>query len=75
MAAPRTSIDTNMNNGDDIIIEERSAKEITHMNGERIVPEGIKCWNPSFDVTPASLITGIITEIGIFSPQELIEHL
>lgn len=75
VAAPRTSIDTNMNNGDDIIIEERSAKEITHMNGERIVPEGIKCWNPSFDVTPASLITGIITEIGTFSPQELIEHL
>jgi len=36
---------------------------------------GITCWNPAFDVTPANLITGIITEKGVFSPGELIKHL
>jgi methylthioribose-1-phosphate isomerase len=36
---------------------------------------GINCWNPAFDVTPASLITGIITEKGVFNPGELIQHL
>jgi Predicted translation initiation factor 2B subunit, eIF-2B alpha/beta/delta family len=35
---------------------------------------GINCWNPAFDVTPASLITGIITERGVFSPRELVKH-
>lgn len=75
VAAPRTSIDTNMHNGDNIIIEKRSAEEITHINGNRIAAEGIECWNPAFDVTPASLITGIITEIGTFSPEELKGHI
>lgn len=75
VAAPRTSIDTNMYKGDDIIIEKRSAEEITHINGNRIAAEGIECWNPAFDVTPASLITGIITEIGTFSPEELKKHI
>jgi methylthioribose-1-phosphate isomerase len=36
---------------------------------------GINCWNPAFDVTPASLITGIITERGVFSPNELVKHM
>ncbi|KMQ98283.1 methylthioribose-1-phosphate isomerase-like protein [Lasius niger] len=72
VAAPMTSIDFQMPNGDNIIIEERSEREMTHMNDKRIAAEGIKCWNPSFDVTPASLITGIITEIGTFKPSELI---
>jgi len=35
---------------------------------------GINCWNPAFDVTPANLITGIITERGVFSPSELVKH-
>lgn len=74
VAAPWTSIDIRMPNGNNIIIEERSEQEITHMNEKRIAAEGIKCWNPSFDVTPASLITGIITETGTFKPHELIKH-
>lgn len=61
-----------MSNGDRIVIEERSEREMTHINDKRIAAEGITCWNPAFDVTPASLITGIITEIGIFKPSELI---
>jgi len=64
-----------MHNGDNIIIEKRSAEEITHINGNRIAAEGIECWNPAFDVTPASLIAGIITEIGTFSPEELKGHI
>lgn len=61
-----------MLNGDQIVIEERSEREMTHINDKRIAAEGITCWNPAFDVTPASLITGIVTEIGIFKPSELI---
>lgn len=72
MAAPLTSVDFQMLNGDQIVIEERSEREMTHINDKRIAAEGITCWNPAFDVTPASLITGIVTEIGIFKPSELI---
>jgi len=60
-----------MPNGNQIVIEERSEREMTHINDKRIAAEGITCWNPAFDVTPASLITGIITNIGIFEPSDL----
>lgn len=73
MAAPRTSIDFHISSGDHIIIEERPEREMTHINDQRIAAEGIKCWNPAFDVTPASLITAIITETGVFKPAELIK--
>ncbi|XP_072764722.1 methylthioribose-1-phosphate isomerase [Anoplolepis gracilipes] len=75
VAVPRTSMDVNMPNGDNIIIEERSEKEITHMNNVRIAAEGIKCWNPAFDVTPANLITGYITEVGVLQPHEFSQHM
>lgn len=71
VAAPLTTVDFQMPNGDKIIIEERSEREMTHINDKRIAAEGITCWNPAFDVTPANLITGIITNIGIFKPSEL----
>jgi methylthioribose-1-phosphate isomerase len=58
--------------GEGIPIEERSPSEVTRLFGDRIIaPQGVDVWNPAFDVTPAALITGIITERGIFSPQEL----
>ena len=60
-----------MTDGDKIVIEERPEHELTHVNGTRIAAEGIKCWNPAFDVTPADLITGIITEKGVYKPSEL----
>lgn len=50
------------------MIEERGAEEITHISGVRIAPEGIKVYNPAFDVTPHENITGIITEKGIIRP-------
>ncbi|KYM89705.1 Methylthioribose-1-phosphate isomerase [Atta colombica] len=70
VAAPLTSIDLNMSNGDQIIIEERSEQEMTHMNDKRIAAEGITCWNPAFDVTPTSLITGIIMNTGVSKPSD-----
>lgn len=46
---------------------------MTHLNDQRIAAAGISCWNPAFDVCPASLITGIITEIGVYRPENLIK--
>ncbi|XP_012523659.2 methylthioribose-1-phosphate isomerase [Monomorium pharaonis] len=73
VAAPLTSVDFHIPNGDHIIIEERPEREMTHINDQRIAAMGISCWNPAFDVTPASLITGIITELGTFEPSKLIQ--
>ncbi len=53
--------------GKDIPIEERTAEEITTIAGRRIAPEGTPVWNPAFDVVPAELITGIITEKGVLN--------
>ncbi|XP_034943035.1 methylthioribose-1-phosphate isomerase isoform X2 [Chelonus insularis] len=71
VAAPRTSIDFDIISGDFIPIEERPEREMTHLNDQRIVATGIQCWNPAFDVTPANLITGIITELGVIEPGAL----
>lgn len=71
VAAPASTIDTSIKSGDEIIIEERSHEEVTHINGKRICAEGVNIINPGFDVTPAELITGIITEKGIFKPEEI----
>ncbi len=65
VAAPTSTIDLAIKKGDDIPIEERSKAEVTHMHGRRIAPRGIKVKNPAFDVTPARLITAIITERGV----------
>ncbi len=69
VAAPLSTIDTNIKSGDEIIIEERSHDEVTTINGERICAEGVNIINPGFDVTPNELITGIITEVGILKPD------
>lgn len=71
VAAPQTSVDLTTSCGDEIVIEERPMREMTHLNGRRIAAKDIDCWNPAFDVTPASLITGIIMEIGVFKPEDL----
>ena len=64
VAAPSTSIDLNLVDGSQIRIEERPGKEVTHMGERRVVVDGMNVWNPAFDVTPASLIDGIVTEVG-----------
>ncbi|WP_029689232.1 S-methyl-5-thioribose-1-phosphate isomerase [Thermoanaerobacter sp. A7A] len=68
VVAPTSTIDFNIETGKEIVIEERSPEEVTHINGVRIPPEGIEVYNPAFDVTPHENITGIITEKGIIRP-------
>jgi len=65
VAAPASSIDLSTPTGDDIPIEERDAREITHIGGTCIAPTGVEVYNPAFDVTPHRYITGLITEKGI----------
>lgn len=69
-AVPTTSLDLKMSSGIEIEIEERPASELTTILGKRIAPEGINVWNPGFDVTPCSLIKGIITEIGVIEASK-----
>lgn len=65
VAAPLSTIDRNIADGDQIPIEERDAIEVTHCGATRLAPEGIRVRNPAFDVTPARLVTAIITERGV----------
>lgn len=67
IAAPTSTIDTNIKDGSKIIIEERKKEEIIKLNNSLITFENCKVKNPAFDVTPHELITGIITEKGIYS--------
>jgi len=67
-AAPISTIDINCPDGSKIPIEERSIDEVRKVNGTFICPQNAKAFNPSFDVTPNSLITGIITEKGVVRP-------
>jgi methylthioribose-1-phosphate isomerase len=72
VAAPSSTIDLATATGDLIPIEQRDPREVTHVRGETaIAPDGVGVDNPAFDITPARLITGIITERGIFIPSEL----
>ncbi len=67
VAAPKSTIDINIKSGKEIPIEMRNEDEVFIINGKRICREGTKAINPSFDVTPHELITGIITEEGILT--------
>jgi methylthioribose-1-phosphate isomerase len=68
VAAPTPTIDLAARNGDAIVIEERSCEEVTFVKGARIAPRGVKVRHPAFDVTPAKLITALITEKGVINP-------
>lgn len=65
VAAPLSTIDLKIKHGDNIPIEERDSTEVTHLKGKRIAPKGINVRNPAFDVTPARLVSGIVTEKGV----------
>lgn len=75
VAAPVTSIDLSLPSGKQIVIEERSPKELLNSEGglgKQVAASGISVWNPAFDVTPANLITAIITEkVCSISPHYL----
>ena len=66
VAAPRSTIDFDLEDGSQIIIEQRSPEEVLQHP-----INGVDVWNPAFDVTPARYITGIVTEAGVFSPSDL----
>ena len=65
VAAPWSTIDMATATGEQIPIEERAAKEVTHFNGKQITPSNAEICNPAFDVTPAKYVTAIITELGV----------
>ncbi|RPI71034.1 MAG: S-methyl-5-thioribose-1-phosphate isomerase [Ignavibacteriales bacterium] len=67
VAAPSTTIDKKSATGDDIQIEFRNKNELTVLNGQQIAPDNYNAYSPAFDVTPAHLITGIITEKDVYS--------
>jgi len=66
--SPCSTVDLALASGDDIPIEERSAEEVTTIEGQHIAPAGVPVYNPAFDVTPYRYLTGIITENGIAYP-------
>ncbi len=68
VVAPLSTFDRGIADGSGIPIEMRSSEELTEMAGVRVAPEGVGAFNPAFDVTPAALIAGIVTEVGIASP-------
>jgi methylthioribose-1-phosphate isomerase len=65
VAAPISTIDLSLTSGAEIPIEERSSREVTELAGTAIAPEGVQAAHPAFDVTPARLVTAIITERGV----------
>ena len=72
VAAPYSTIDLKTKSGEDIPIEQRNPLEVTTIHGSHpLAPKDVAVYNPAFDVTPAELITGIITERGVFKPGEL----
>ncbi len=68
VAAPTSTVDLGAASGREIPIEERGAEEVTHLGATRIAAEGVQVFNPAFDVTPAKLISAIVTERGIARP-------
>jgi len=65
VAAPWSTVDLETPDGNAIPIEQRSPKEVTHLAGKQIAPDGVKVENPAFDVTPSKYVTAIITERGV----------
>jgi S-methyl-5-thioribose-1-phosphate isomerase/methylthioribulose-1-phosphate dehydratase len=68
VVAPESTIDESMADGAGIRIEERPASEVTHLAGLPLAPDGTKAYNPAFDVTPATLVTSVVTERRVFRP-------
>jgi methylthioribose-1-phosphate isomerase len=78
VAAPASTFDLSLPTGDEIPIEERAAEEVTCGFGSRTAPEGVAVYSPAFDVTPATLITAIVTELGVIegpTTAKIAEHL
>ncbi len=68
VAAPVSTVDLQLATGEQIPIEERDPREVTHVREQRLAPEGVAVHNPAFDVTPHALIAAIITDRGVARP-------
>ncbi|MDQ6671931.1 MAG: S-methyl-5-thioribose-1-phosphate isomerase [Chloroflexota bacterium] len=68
VVAPTSTLDLSLDSGADIPIEERSSGEVTHIAGSRMAPEGVTAAHPAFDITPARLVSAIVTEQGVLRP-------
>jgi len=68
VAAPASTFDLSLADGSAIPIEQRDPREVTHGFGKATAPEGVSVYNPAFDVTPATLIEALITEVGVIRP-------
>ena len=76
VAAPSSTVDKSIPNGSAIVIEHRKPEEVTeYFYKDRMSPAEVKVYNPAFDVTPASLVTGYITENGVFNNKEISEFI
>ncbi|MCS7299716.1 MAG: S-methyl-5-thioribose-1-phosphate isomerase [Spirochaetia bacterium] len=71
VVAPYTTIDLELEDGSQIPIEERKVEEVKFFRQQQTAPMEAEVWNPAFDITPSELITGIITDKGIFKPNEI----
>lgn len=67
VVAPESTLDPATASGADIVVEQRAADEVTHVAGRRVAPEGAPVFNPAFDVTPAGLVTAVVTERRVMS--------
>jgi len=68
VAAPMSTFDEGLSDGDGIPIEERDGSEIRSPYGSKLIPEDVPIWNPGFDVTPGENVTAIVTEMGVLRP-------
>ena len=70
VAGPTSSIDHALPDGDGIVIEERDAEEVRHAGGTLVTPPETQARNPAFDVTPAALVSALVTERGVAAPPD-----
>ena len=70
VAAPFSTLDPSLGSGAQIPIEERDGSEVTEIQGVRVAPRGVSVYTPAFDVTPARLVTAIITDAGVFTAPD-----
>jgi methylthioribose-1-phosphate isomerase len=71
VAAPTSTVDPATRDGTAIPIEERAAAEVSGWRGHPAAPPEATVWNPAFDVTPAELVTAVITDRGVFAPRDV----
>ncbi|MEM0448924.1 MAG: S-methyl-5-thioribose-1-phosphate isomerase [Methanomassiliicoccales archaeon] len=71
VAAPISTFDLSLRDGEGIVIEERGEEEVNELEGKRLAPKGSRALNPSFDITPCKYVTGYITEMGVLRPQDV----